>query len=64
MDKEKNLIPVFFAVDDGYIPFLAVTLESLLDYASEDNHYYIRILYTSISDENMFRIKKYVSKSR
>ncbi len=59
MDKENNLIPVFFAVDDGYIPFLAVTLESLLDYASEDNHYYIRILYTSISDENMFRIKKY-----
>ena len=24
--KNKNVIPIFFAVDDGYIPFLAVSL--------------------------------------
>ena len=35
MDNQ-NTIPVFFAVDDGYIPFLAVVLESMIDNASED----------------------------
>ena len=31
--KEENSkeIPIFFAVDDTYIPFLGVALQSLLD---------------------------------
>ena len=30
MEKYKEVIPMFFAVDDGYIPFLAVTLQSIV----------------------------------
>ncbi len=56
---EKEVLPIFFAVDDGYIPFLAVTLQSLVDNSSEKYEYLIRILYTNINEENMKKIKKY-----
>ena len=49
MNKE---IPVFFAVDNGYIPFLSVALRSLIDNTSNENKYAIKILYTSVTDEN------------
>ena len=52
-------IPVFFAVDDGYIPFLGVSLKSLIDNSSKENKYAIKILYTNVSKENMFKIKQY-----
>ena len=57
--KNKNIIPVFFAVDDGYIPFLGIALKSLIDNASDENNYQIKILYTNVSSENIKRIKKY-----
>ena len=55
--KNKNIIPVFFAVDDGYIPFLGIALKSLIDNASDENKYQIKILYTNVSSENIKRIK-------
>ena len=59
--KESNIIPIFFAVDNSYIPFLAVTLKSIIDNASDYNTYLIKILYTNISEKNMQEIKKYQS---
>lgn len=58
MKNDTNIIPIFFAVDDGYIPFLAVTLKSMLSNASNNYNYDIKILYTSISDENKTKILK------
>ena len=55
----KPNIPVFFAVDDTYVPFLAVTLESLVAKISEENFYEIRILYTHLNDEHKKALKKY-----
>lgn len=57
--SNKKEIPVFFAIDDRYIPFLAVSLQSLIDNSSEKNKYEIKILYTNVSEENMLKIKKY-----
>ncbi len=57
--KLNNEIPIFFAVDDGYIPFLAVALQSLIDNSSKENHYVIKILHTDISDINKNNIYKY-----
>lgn len=54
-----NKLPIFFAVDNNYIPFLTVTLESLIDNISDKNFYDIKILYTSITKENQQKIKKY-----
>ena len=59
MNKEVKEIPIFFAVDDGYIPFLAVSMQSLIDNSSKENKYAIKILYTNVSEENMLKIKKY-----
>lgn len=53
------IIPVFFAVDDGYCPFLAVAIQSLIDNCSPENTYLIKVLNTDISEENKKRISKY-----
>ena len=42
--KKAEVIPIFFTVDDVYIPFLAVALQSLIDNASDKNYYSIKIL--------------------
>ena len=59
MNQNKNDIPIFFAVDNGYIPFLAVSLQSLIDNSNVNNNYNIKILYTDISNENIGKILKY-----
>lgn len=53
----KN-INLFYAVDDNYVPFLAVTIRSMLENASKDYNYNIKILYTSLSKENMEKVTK------
>ena len=58
-ENKKKTIPIFFAVDDGYIPFLAVALQSMTDHASDNNFYLVKVLYTDISIENQEKIKKY-----
>ena len=59
----KKVIPVFFATDDNYAPFVAVTLESILDNASKEFQYKFYILTTSISDEYKTAIEKYNSEN-
>lgn len=50
--QKENIIPIFFATDDNYAPYLGVTLRSLIDNASKDYFYKIHILITSINEEN------------
>ena len=59
MEKDSSVIPIFFAVDDGYIPFLAVALESLIHNASKEYYYTIKILYTKLEEYNKEKIIKY-----
>ena len=59
MENNLNVIPVFFAVDDGYVPFLAVALESLIENSSKNYYYSIKVLYTNICEENKKKILKY-----
>ena len=58
MSNYEEKIPIFFTVDDAYVPFLAVALQSLIDNSSEENFYLIKILYTNIREENKKKIKK------
>lgn len=55
----KKTIPIFFAIDDKYIPFFATTLQSLADNSTDKYEYVIRILYTDVCKENKEKIKKY-----
>ena len=59
MEKENKVIPIFFAVDDRYTPFLAVTLKSLIENASKEYNYAIKILCTDIDKKNKEKIEKY-----
>lgn len=49
---KKITVPVFFAVDDNYIPQLAVALRSLIANASSKNHYEIYVLIEKLGDES------------
>ena len=55
------VIPIFFAVDDNYAPFLGVALESLTQNASENYYYRIHILTEGLNEQNVSRLTKYSS---
>ena len=59
MNEEKEIIPIFFAIDDRYIPFMAVCLQSITEHLSEDKLYEIKVLYTKVSKENQEKIMKF-----
>ena len=54
--KKKKEIPVVYATDDNYAPFLCVSLKSILDNLSEDYFLKVYILNTGLSEKNMSRI--------
>ncbi len=59
MQQDKRIIPIVFAVDDNYAPFLGVALKSILNNASPDNFYKVYVLNTEISQRNMERLSEY-----
>ncbi len=60
MNKRNNEVPIFFAIDDEYIPFLSVAIKSLKDNSSKENYYNIRVLYTNVTEENQKTICNYM----
>lgn len=56
MKQEKNCIPVFFTIDDGYAPYAAVAIASLLENASKNDHYKIHIVHQGLSGANRNRL--------
>lgn len=56
--SNKNIIPIFFATDDNYIPFLDIALSSLIKNASKEFDYKIIILNTGLKEENQEKIKR------
>ncbi len=47
-----NEIPVFYACDDNFAKYTAVSVKSLIENADSRRNYHIHILNTSISEEN------------
>ena len=58
MNENNNVIPIFMAVDNNYIPFLGVALKSIIDNVSQQNRYEIKVLYTSVTEENKKKIEE------
>ena len=50
--KKDSVIPIFFATDDNYIPFLEVALRSLIENASVEYKYKVHVLNTGLKEEN------------
>lgn len=67
MSNSKDLIrkeiPIFFATDDNYIPFLDVALRSLITNASREYNYVVNVLNTGLKQENIDKIKKLENKN-
>ena len=60
--NNKPIIPIFFASDDNYVPFLAVTLQSLEQNADTNYHYDIKILNADNISGQAFSYKPLVTK--
>lgn len=50
--QKTNEISLFFAVDDGYCPFLSVTLDSIMKNCNQNFSYTCYILNSGISEQN------------
>lgn len=54
---ENNVIPIFFASDDNYMPYLDVAISSLIAHANKHNIYQIYILNTGLKEEYKQMVK-------
>lgn len=50
-------IPIFFTIDNGYAPFLAVALNSAIQNASKDRRYRAFVLHQGLEDTNAAKLK-------
>lgn len=55
-------VNLFFACDDNYVPFLAVTLTSIQENCDSDRKYDVRVLHTGLKQENRDRLMASFSK--
>lgn len=60
-EDKREIIPVFFATDDNYVPFLAVAIKSLLENASQEYFYNIHILTDGLNNESITKLRKNMS---
>ena len=54
----NNNIPIVFSCNDYFVPYAAVTVQSLLEHTNEKNNYDIIILHTNVSADNQQHLKK------
>lgn len=57
--KKKGTIPLFFATDDNYLPFLAVSLESLWENSSHEYDYEVYVLHSGVRADYEEKILRY-----
>lgn len=57
--EKKGIIPIFFATDDNYLPFLSITLESLWENSSHAYDYKMYVLHSGIRQDYQEKILRY-----
>ncbi len=57
MDR-RQVIPIFFAADENYLPYLAVTVRSIIDHASDDYVYDIKVLTDGFSQSGVEALER------
>lgn len=53
----KVTIPIFYAIDDSYSKFVAVSIKSLIMNANNNYNYDINVIYENLSEENAKKLK-------
>lgn len=54
----KQIIPIFFTIDDNFAPYLSVAIKSMLDNANKDYFYNVHIVHEGLSNENKNKLKQ------
>ena len=54
----KTIVPIFFSIDNGYIPYFKIALKSIMDNSSKDNKYIAYVLNCDVSEENQKNVKE------
>lgn len=62
-EASKRIVPVVFATDDNYAPFLVIAIHSMVQHLNKNNTYKVYILHTNISDKHKTMINKYASEN-
>ena len=57
----KQTVPIFFACNDKYVPYLDVAIISLVATVSKDRDYKITVLKSDISEENQAILKRHAT---
>ncbi len=57
-ENKNGLIPIFFSVNDNYVPYLDVTVASLIENASKEYNYKLIVLNTGLAPENVKKVMK------
>lgn len=57
LKNKSKLVPVFFACDDKFVPYMMVTMKSLIENSSSKRTYIIHVLHTDISTKNQGLVK-------
>lgn len=60
---ETSIIPVFFATDENYVPYLGVSLQSLIAHTAHNKHYEIYILHDSLSEYARQQLSEFKQKN-
>ena len=55
----KKEIPVFFAIDNNFAPYLAVALNSAVKNSSKERNYRAIVLHENVSEENIKKLKAF-----
>lgn len=50
-------IPIFFTIDNKYVPYVSVAIQSIIENASKEYKYKIIILYQELTEENIKEIR-------
>lgn len=58
-NKNNNIIPLFFSVDDNYAPFLGVGLKSIQENSSRDYTYLVYVLHDGLNKDTINTLKAY-----
>lgn len=57
--NEKKIIPIFYAADENYLPYLTVSICSLKENADRNYHYEIYVLNAEMNTPDCAELKKY-----
>lgn len=61
MENQKKIIPVVYSTDNNFVPFMAVSITSILKHSSSDCFYKFYAMHDGLTEERISRFDKFNS---